>query len=77
MVITWNFEKKKKLGKKENTSTILLKIMNKIHETGEVPTDWKMRMIHVINEEKGDKGNQSNYRGISLLLTVSNIYTIC
>jgi hypothetical protein len=51
--------------------------MNKIHETGEVPTNWKTRMIHVINKEKGDKGNQSYYRGISLLLTVSNIYTIC
>jgi hypothetical protein len=31
----------KELGKKENTSRILVKIMNKIYETGEIPTGWK------------------------------------
>jgi hypothetical protein len=49
--------------------------MNKIYETGEVPIGWKTSMIHMIYNGKGNKKNQANYRGISLLSTISNIYT--
>jgi hypothetical protein len=41
------------LGKKENTNGILVKIMNKIYETGEVPSGWKTSMIHMINKGEG------------------------
>jgi hypothetical protein len=59
----------KELGKKENTSRILVIIMNKIFETGEVPRGWKASMIHMIYKGKGNEENPANYRGISLLST--------
>jgi hypothetical protein len=60
------------LGKRENTSGILVKIMNKIYETGKVPSGWKTSMIY---KGKGNEENPANYRGISLLSTISKIYT--
>jgi hypothetical protein len=51
----------KELGKRENTSGILVKIINKIYETGEVPTGWKTSMIY---KGKRNKENLANYRVI-------------
>jgi hypothetical protein len=65
----------KELGKRENTSGILVKIMNKIYETGEVPSGWKTSMIHMMYKGKGNKESPANYRGISLLSTISKLYT--
>jgi hypothetical protein len=50
----------KEPGKRENTSRILVKLMNKIYETREVPTDWKMTVIHMIYMGKRSKENPAN-----------------
>jgi hypothetical protein len=50
----------KEVGKIENTSGILVKIMNKIYEIGEVPSGWKTSMMHMIYKEKGSKENPAN-----------------
>jgi hypothetical protein len=65
----------KELCKKESISKILVQLMNKIYETGDFPLGWKTSMLHLINEGKGNKRDPANYRGISLLSTLSKVYT--
>jgi hypothetical protein len=48
----------KELGKRENTSRILVKIMNKIYEIGEVPTGWKTSMYTWYTRGRGIKKTQ-------------------
>jgi hypothetical protein len=64
----------KELYKKENISKILVKLMNKMYETGDFPSDWKTSMLHIIYKGKGDKRDPANYRRISLLSTLSKVY---
>jgi hypothetical protein len=52
-------------------SKILVKLMNKIYETGDFPSGWETSMLHMIYIGKGDKRDPANYRGISLLSTLS------
>jgi hypothetical protein len=49
--------------------------MNNIYETGDFPLGWKTGMLHMIYKGKGDKQDPANYRGISLLSTLSKVYT--
>jgi hypothetical protein len=65
----------KELCKKESISEILVKLMNKMYETGDFPSGWKTSMLHMIYKGKGDKRDPDNYRGISLLSTLSKVYT--
>jgi hypothetical protein len=65
----------KELGKKENTGRISVKTMNKIYETGDDSTGWERSMLHILYKRKEDKDNPANYRGISLLSTIPQIYT--
>jgi hypothetical protein len=52
-------------------SKILVKSMNNIYETGNFSSGWKTSMLHMIYKGKGDKRDVANYRGISLLSTLS------
>jgi len=52
----------------------LTKLFNKLFETGYFPEEWS-RSVIVPLFKKGDKNNPANYRGISLLSTVSKIFT--
>jgi hypothetical protein len=65
----------KELFKKESISKMLVKLMNKMYETGYFPLGWKTSMLHLIHKGKGDKRDPANYRGISLLSTLSKVYT--
>jgi hypothetical protein len=38
----------KELCKKENIGKILVKLVNKMYETGEFPSGWKTNMLHMI-----------------------------
>jgi hypothetical protein len=55
-------------------SRILVKLMNNIYETGDFPSGWKTRMLHMIYKGKGGKQNPANCRGISLLSMLSKLY---
>jgi hypothetical protein len=48
--------------------------MNNIYETGDFPSGWKTRMLHMIYKGKGDKRDPANYRRISLLSTLMKVY---
>jgi hypothetical protein len=65
----WN-----ELCKKEYISKLLVKLMNDIYKTGDFPLGWKTSMLHMIYKGKGDKRDPANYRGISLLSTLSKVY---
>jgi hypothetical protein len=65
----------KEMCKKENISKILVKLMNKIYETGYFPLGWKTSLLHMIYKGKGNRRDPANYRGISLLSTLSKVYT--
>jgi hypothetical protein len=69
----WNFLKN--YVKKENISKILVKLINNIYETGDFPLGWKTSVLHMIYKGKGDKQDPANYGGISLLSTLSKVYT--
>jgi hypothetical protein len=49
--------------------------MNNIYETGDFPLGWKTSMLNIIYKSKGDKQDPANYMGISLLSTLSKVYT--
>jgi hypothetical protein len=49
--------------------------MNSIYETGDFTSGWKTIMLHMIYKSKGDKQDPANYMGISLLSTLSKVYT--
>ena len=52
---------------------LLLKLFNKAWQTNKVPDDWKTGVIVPIHK-KGDTRDCTNYRGITLLSTVSKMY---
>ena len=43
-------------------------------ESGVVPDDWRSAVIVPLYNDKGDRTESSNYRGISLLSVVGKIY---
>jgi hypothetical protein len=49
--------------------------MSNIYETEVFPSGWKTSMLHMIYKGKGDKQDPADYRGISLLSTLSKVYT--
>jgi hypothetical protein len=50
------------------------KLCNKAFMEGIVPKDWRRAVIVPLYKGKGEKGNCSNYRGISLLSVVGKLY---
>lgn len=52
----------------------LTKLFNRLFETGYFPEEWS-RSVIVPLFKKGDQNNPANYRGISLLSTLSKIFT--
>jgi hypothetical protein len=65
----------KELCRKESINKILVKLMNKMYETGDFPLGWKTSMLHLTYKNKVDKRDPANYRGFSLLSTLSKVYT--
>ena len=52
----------------------LTSLFNKILASGEFPHDWRIGLITPIYK-KGDRSNIENYRGITLLCTLSKLFT--
>ena len=56
----------------EPTLNIIVKIMNKIFDTGEFPEEWAVGII-VILFKGGEKNDINNYRGITLLSVIGKL----
>ena len=55
-------------------SPILLKLFNYVFSNGVYPSSWSEGLITPIHK-KGDLDNSNNYRGITLINTLSKIYS--
>jgi len=53
---------------------IIVKLFNKIFESGEVPKSFKKSIVYPLHK-KGDANNVSNYRGISFMDSISKVFT--
>ena len=56
---------------------IIVKYFNVILDTGIIPNDWSIALIHPIFKNKGSQNDPNNYRGISLLSCISKLFTSC
>ena len=54
----------------------ITKLFNIILDTGIIPKDWCISLIHPIYKNKGDSGDPDNYRGISLISCVGKLFTM-
>lgn len=52
---------------------LITKMFNQILEGDEIPEDWKISYISAIHK-KGDKKDPNNYRGISVMPSISRIF---
>ena len=52
---------------------IIVDIFNLILETGIVPTDWAIGIIHPLYKNKGSINSPDNYRGITLLSCIGKL----
>ena len=57
-----------------NLTTYLCYLFNAILDTGIYPSQWSEAIISLLHN-KGSKSDVSNYRGLSLLCTISNFFT--
>lgn len=65
----------KELIKKEKWVGTLTKLLNKIKDCGNTPENWKSALMVPIYKNKGAIDSPENYRGISLLPSLSKMYT--
>ena len=57
-----------------NTLNIFLTILNKIHESEDIPAAWLIGEIKRLYKGKGVKGKCSNERGITLASNIGKVY---
>ena len=56
-------------------SNAYCKLFNKVLETGEIPEEWVIGLIHPLYKGKGNKADTDNYRGITLLSCLGKLFT--
>lgn len=54
---------------------IIVKFFNLVLITGIVPTDWCLGVIKPLYKNKGPVDDPENYRGITLLSCIGNLFT--
>ena len=66
-------KKNKAAGIDDNFLVVIVKILNKIFESGEFPEEWAAGII-VVLFKGGDKKELNNYRGITLLSILGKLF---
>ena len=56
---------------------IITDFFNIVLNTGNVPTEWCLGIIHPLYKNKGSVTDPDNYRGITLLSCTSKLFTAC
>ena len=56
-------------------SIIFTKLFNLVLDTGIVPTEWVIGIIHPIYKNKGNRKDPHNYRGITILSCFGKLFT--
>ena len=59
----------------DNVLRIILLLFNIILDTGIVPEEWCMDIICPIYKKEGSENDPNNYRGITLLSSLSKLFT--
>ena len=52
---------------------LILRLINSIVKTGQIPDILKVGLLNPIFNNKGDKNNSTNYRGITVMPAISKI----
>ena len=50
-----------------NMEDLILRLINSILKTGQIPDILKVGLLNPIFKNKGDKNNSANYRGITVM----------
>jgi hypothetical protein len=53
----------KEIIKNEEIGKMIIKVMNKIYETGKFRVAWKTSLLYLIYKGKGDRKDPGNYKG--------------
>ena len=56
-----------------NMEDLILRLINSILKTGQIPDILKVGLVTPIFKNKGDKNNSTNYRGITVMPAISKI----
>ena len=56
---------------------LIVDFFNIVFNTGCVPQEWCLGIIHPLYKNKGSVNDPDNYRGITLLSCTSKLFTIC
>ncbi len=56
---------------------IIVDFFNIVLDTGYIPNEWCLGIIHPIYKNKGSVSDPDNYRGITLLSCTSKLFTAC
>jgi len=56
---------------------VLHKLFQLLFDSGKIPTEWRITVIcPILKDSSSDKQMPLNYRGISLLLCISKVYSV-
>ena len=56
---------------------IIVDFLNIVLNTGFIPTEWCLGIIHPLFKNKGSVSDPDNYRGITLLSCTGKLFTAC
>jgi hypothetical protein len=56
-----------------NMEDLILRLINSIFKTGQIPDILKVGLLNPLFKNKGDKNNSTNYQGITVMPTISKI----
>lgn len=55
--------------------SVIVKLFNIVFESGIVPSEWTIGLIHPLYKKKGNPTDPNNYRGITLLSCLGKLFT--
>ena len=55
--------------------SVIVRLFNIVLESGIVPSEWTIGLIHPLYKKKGNPNDPNNYRGITLLSCLGKLFT--